>query len=352
MRAADHHNNFGALRLFFAALVVLSHAPWLVDGDLHREPLTRAFGTITFGDLAVDGFFLVSGYLVTQSWQSTADPLAYLWRRILRIYPGFVVASLVSLFIVGPLVGGDLSRLGAGGFATLAARMLVLQGPKLPGAFAALPVPHLNGSLWTIGFEFRCYLLVMLVGAIGLFRRRRLIAAAAGALLAASLVGPLAGLPPPVALVVGWLQVTVRFTALFAAGATFFLFRDLVVYSARLAFAAGAGLIAALFTPLAEIGVALFGGYLIFWAALHLKSRWLARINARADLSYGLYLYAWPLTNGLVLLFPGMSPWLIFAFTLAAGLGLAWVSWRLVEKPALNLKDAVPWRSVRMVVAR
>src|SRR5579863_1616176 len=86
------NNNFGFLRLLFAALVILSHSSELIDGNRSREILTRIFGTMSFAQLAVDSFFLISGYLITRSWILSESNSEYLIKRVMRIYPGYLVA--------------------------------------------------------------------------------------------------------------------------------------------------------------------------------------------------------------------------------------------------------------------
>ncbi len=179
------NNNFGAARLLLATAVILSHSPELIDGDRSREPLTRIFPALSFGSLAIDGFFLISGYLITQSFLSSPSPKIYLTKRILRIVPGFAAAFLISLLIFGPLGGGELFA-DPMLWAVNLKRLLLLQPPFLPTAFADSPYPALNGSMWSIAYEFRCYLAVLIVGIAGGFARRSLVLAGTLALVAAS----------------------------------------------------------------------------------------------------------------------------------------------------------------------
>jgi peptidoglycan/LPS O-acetylase OafA/YrhL len=136
-------NNLGALRLLLAALVILSHSSELVDGDRSREILTRVFGTLSFGELGVDGFFLISGYLITKSYQTSHSAGGFLLRRILRIYPGFVVSYVLCVFALGPFVGGPISHVSA---LRVVAEALSLHGPQVPGVFPETPYAVLNGS--------------------------------------------------------------------------------------------------------------------------------------------------------------------------------------------------------------
>ncbi|MBB5746300.1 acyltransferase family protein [Brevundimonas variabilis] len=167
----NRHNNFGTLRLLFASLVIASHTPELLDGDRSRELLTMLFGTLTFGGLAVNGFFLMSGYLITKSMDSDPDLVKFAVNRVARIVPGFFAAFWISILLVGPFVTmqpvytGDLmieNLLGS----------LILRTPTVPGAFEPAPIHHVNGALWTIAWEFLCYMAVAALGVVGLLNRR------------------------------------------------------------------------------------------------------------------------------------------------------------------------------------
>ena len=154
---AEHaFNNMGLLRVVLALLVIVAHS-FELTGGRSTELLVRAFGTLTFGEFAVDGFFLLSGFLITKSYQHSSSYLAYLRRRILRIYPGFVVAYSLCLLIVVPLSGAPPIAWTIRQCVKQVFRMLVLDPPSIDGAFPGLLVPQINLSMWTISYEFRCF---------------------------------------------------------------------------------------------------------------------------------------------------------------------------------------------------
>lgn len=328
-------NNIGALRLLFAALVVLGHAPDLsFGGTPSHEILMQVFGTLSFGGLAVQGFFLVSGYLVTKSLLTTRSLPDYLAKRVLRIFPGFAIASLVCILVVAPLAGGDL---GAVSPRSVIASILLLLPPEVPGAFAGLPFPVLNGAMWTIPCEFGCYLLLAALWGLRVLRNRRrflLLLASLGILLVMRWVL----FPnPPFSLGVTAFAEAVRLPFVFLCGAGFYLFRDRITLSAHGAGIAGLILLPLMFSrTLAEPAFTVFGGYLIFWFAFSVKPMRLSLLTNRIDPSYGLYLYAFPVQNLLVMALPGTSPWLLALGTLVVAGSLGVLSWILVERPALG----------------
>lgn len=331
-------NNFGFLRLLLAALVILAHSPVLVDGNRSRELLTRLFGTLTFGELAVDGFFLISGYLILKSFAQSSSYFEYLSKRVLRIYPGFIVAFVVSL-LIGSLAGGKIVGLAGQAF-----HALTLKEPIYDGAFRGLPRPELNGSMWTIAYEFRCYLLVMLLGVIGVLRNRKIYLVLTLALLICMTGQKVLQFEMPGIASVSSANVqnSVRFCSIFLCGGVFFLFRDRISYTWKAAVVAGTVLIPFMFiSHFAETALATLGGYLLFWFALHAKSERISRIGSKVDLSYGLYLYAWPIQKLLIWNFRHISPWMLFGLsTITAGM-CAYVSWTLIERPFLRLKGRI-----------
>src|SRR5204862_6156267 len=98
-------NNFGAMRLALAIVVLLIHmfAAFRGTWDAREVLMLPTGGQMDLGALAVNWFFAISGFLITLSWMRTPEMRTFLTKRVLRIYPGFLLASLISLLIVAPL---------------------------------------------------------------------------------------------------------------------------------------------------------------------------------------------------------------------------------------------------------
>ena len=353
-----HDNNFDFLRLFWAVLVLFSHCFALRQGGNSREPLAvLTNGQTTFGSLAVDAFFVISGFLITQSWLRSKGIADYLRKRALRIYPGFLVAALFCAVIVGPLASDSVAAYLHGFHLKVAARfvwsVLTLSQLMLPPVFMHLPSHgEINGSLWTIRYEFWCYLLVGALGMLGMLKRREAIA---GLFLAVLLLhtaqewsypgigqgndvlkaGLLHGLEIPL---LGNLDRWPRLLAFYLAGAVCFLYRERIPRSPRLAVASVLLLALCVRWGLNAM-LPLCGTYLLLYAAgsPHHIGKALTR---RADLSYGIYLYAYPVQQLLIqYLGVQINPFVLFVLAVPTVAAIAWLSWILVEKPALLRKQ-------------
>ena len=227
---AGRDNNFDALRFILASLVIFSHSyPFLLRNNGY-EPLARlTYGQKTAGEAAVEGFFILSGFLVTASWFRSRGCIDFLRKRARRIYPGFLVAVLLSGFLAGSLLAKEpwsyLKQIDA--------RRFLLRALNFEVPFDL----EINGSLWSIRYECCCYIAVVAIGILGLSRRRLVALAAAGstALYAAQLH---LGLILPGSRL-AWLSSAPehwpRVAACFWAGSAFFLYRDRVIHSSRLA---------------------------------------------------------------------------------------------------------------------
>jgi peptidoglycan/LPS O-acetylase OafA/YrhL len=338
MMTVSRKNNFNILRLALAVLVILSHAPELRDGNRGREILTNIFHTISFGEFAVDGFFLLSGYLIVQSWYS--DPFApqFLKKRVLRIYPGFIVASLVCALVVGPLGAEPGNYFSDLSVVWVTICMAALHGPILPPVFEGQPYPQVNGAMWTIWREFLCYMSVLALGSIGALKNRKHWGVVT-ILIFVVWIFEIFELRTPWDLINSILDDPVaRLAAMFYTGGCFYVYRDLVRYREKTAWLALLGLVALLFSKhAAEPALAIMGGYLLFFIAFKPISAF-ERLNKIPDVSYGVYLYGWPIEKLLLWYFPLISPWILFGAAVLACALLGYISWHWIEKPFLRLK--------------
>jgi peptidoglycan/LPS O-acetylase OafA/YrhL len=347
-------NSFGFLRWVLATSVIVGHSYPLGGFGGATDPLYDWTGTQeSFGGLAVAGFFIISGFLITRSWKSNPRVGRFIWHRFLRIFPAFWICLLVTAFLFAPFAWnrehGNLT-----GFLTEADPFsyvihnawLVMNQYEIGGLLGGTPYGTVgggvwNGSLWTLSYEFSCYLVVAVLGTVGLITRHRAFVAALTGLAYLVMVVGYAD-PAFVARVVPlfadiWIG---RFLFLFLLGALFALFADRIEINNRLALLAfvvcvatmwGGGWIALGYPALA---------YLLVWLAVRLP---LASFDRPGDFSYGTYIYAFPIQ--MLLAEVGVQRFGLPVYMLTA-IGVttiaAVLSWHLVEKHALRLKRWTP----------
>lgn len=305
--------NLDALRLVLAAAVVVSHAWPLALGPGTAEPLAALTGH-ALGGWAVGLFFFLSGLLVTAS--AERRPARAFWAaRARRIVPGLGAALLVTLGLAYASGAAAGPVEAAAWF--LRALTLVSIEHRLTDAFAANPYPLvLNGPLWSLFHEVAAYAVCFVFVALGGTRRP----AAVVALLTLSTLAALFAEALP-----GRIGTFAPLFAAFALGMAAHVLRDRLRLSPVLALAA---LPLALVAPW-PLAIAALG-----YAALTLSLRAPA-LRLSGDISYGVYIYGWPVAQMVVHLAPGIGPVALAATSLAATLPFAIASWHMVERPAL-----------------
>jgi peptidoglycan/LPS O-acetylase OafA/YrhL len=342
---SDRRNNFDALRLVAAASVVFSHSFLITEGTQDHEWLILLTGNQSIlGLVGVFVFFAISGFLVTQSFEQTGDAWRFLAKRALRIFPGLFVATTLSAFVLAPLV----TTLSVGAYLTNPAPWKYVIGNtlldqtvhELPGVmFVNNPVGlEINGSLWTLRLEFLMYLMVLVLGVL------RLLTARVALLLTVFGVACLHFHMLDEIEKWGWFFQLLSdwgwLVGFFAAGMALYKLRHTRIFDGRIALLALASLV--LSVPLHQFLVLfpLFGCYLALWLALNPR---LPVIPAArfGDLSYGVYIYGWPVEQAVIWLLGGRAAWWqVFLLALPTAATLAFFSWHLVESPALRLKPA------------
>jgi peptidoglycan/LPS O-acetylase OafA/YrhL len=335
-------NNIGAIRLILAIAVIYSHSFPLSLGKAFHDPLAAATrDQLNGGQLAVGLFFLLSGYLITKSWYASDSAAAFIRKRILRIYPGYLVALGISAMvgIVGAYpdslhylrqIYHHNERLLQ---AALTLQYGVLDGK---GAFPSNPYPDkINGSLWTLQPELLCYLCVVVAGAVGFLNRRHWIV---GACIVAHL-----GYAVNHIHLHGPDENVWRLFSFFGHGALFFIYRDRIPLRspAGLGIALAVLVIAAIVKPLLCLILPFAGGYWLFSLAFARHAP-LHRVFDRWDLSYGIYIYAFPVQQLCVWILGIRDPLLLFAASTPITAVMAWLSWTVVERPSLRRKSRRP----------
>ena len=316
--------------------------------------------------IAVYGFFGISGYLIAGS-ASKNSVGRYIWQRFLRIFPAFWVCLVVTAFALGAiaLAVDPLPHCGfvcylklhPGPFSFVYSNALL----KLNQVGVAGPQLNLaNGSLWTLFYEFLCYLLLAALSFVGVMRHRGWVALITLGIFAALLVTTLVpNLNSMFGLSLSIVPMNFMVLSLgFLGGTLIYLYRERVPDSVLLAIVCIVAFVATQYLPTgghqwfsrltpSNFGVFLLA-YPLLWLGAHLPFYW---IGSKNDYSYGVYIYAYPLTQLLISLgAERFGFWPFMLLTALATLAFAVASWWLIEKHALRLKKA-SWPTGRLLPA-
>lgn len=328
------NNALNALRLALAAEVMLFHSWPLTD----RTP-PAAISQIFFS-VGVDGFFAISGFLISASWLNDPRVRDYLVARALRILPAFYVCLVITAFVFAPLSvaiqGGSAAKLLLSnapiGYVLKNSAVAYLQ-PDVGGTPLGVPrAGRWNGSLWSLVWELLCYLAVAVIGIAGLANRRWV----SPAILALATVGTL--FVPPLALTETWTipQLAVRSAIMFSAGALLYQWRDKIPARWSLVAVSLVIVVASSQLPDYRTVAALPLAYTVVASGVLIHNK---HLRLRTDVSYGVYIYAFPVQQMLAICgLAWLNPVAFFALSVLGTLPLALLSWFLVEKPARSLK--------------
>ncbi len=324
------------VRLLMALGVLLGHSFVVFLGRAEGpEPLILFNITISYA--AVNGFFILSGLLITRSFDRRPDILRFVVARALRLFPALIVLTLMAILVFGPAFTPlspmayltdtqtwrylcDVLTFGN----TSGGPALIFPNNPYPGEFSA--------SLWTLRYEVFAYGGSILIGMIGLARSRgRVLGLFVLSVLAFMVVRTIPeGFPKP------FMDLT-RLSSAYLLGATLYAWRHSIRISPKLAL--GMVMLAFLFGPTASyeimLNFALAGGVLLI--GFGLPSSWasLARIP---DLSYGIYIWQWPIMQSLYHLGYAQNAYVMMAMALPLSALIAALSWYGIEKPALGYK--------------
>lgn len=338
----SRENNLNFIRLIAATSVAFAHSFALLNGE---APLIWG-GLVNsgmFGFVAVAVFFGLSGFLITQSFDRRRSWFQFLEARWLRIFPGLFFSCLLTTILVSQFVKHqglealvDIKnwRQTFGAF--------FFDYNYLDGSFDTNPTHGVNGSLWTLPIEFRMYLFVLVFGSLGLIMRRYWFLGFAIVMLLCGIFHfePVTGHVWPILFKIrNFSSSYYSLPFCFILGMLAYLFRERVQLNLWLATAA---LIACYyFNHWAMVSVSFV--YAAFAFGYHPRA-YLTRLNFSADLSYGIYVLAFPIQQTLIFTGFRHEPHLFFLLTMVCTVPAALVSWYGFEKPGLRLKGKLTKR--------
>ena len=331
-----HDNFFTPLRLAFASLVVLGHAYVIGLRDATMEP--SVLYHYSFSYLAVNLFFIASGFLVTKSMVYRGDTPSFISARVLRIFPALIIHVLFVMLIIGPLATkaplAEFFSDPSWYLQPIKVLTFLDTDMTMPRIFETNGEQLGSAPLWTLRFEVLAYIGTLAVFSLGMLRKKWMVLSQFVLPSLGWIIGVSFGLFEHVPATI---ENLFRFGIAYGLGATIYAYRD------RLSFSwLALGTLAVASYLLRETAVVeVIVNTLLAWVVFRIaylrmpRFKWMQRIP---DLSYGIYIYHWCVLQLLFYWVPHLSVLELFALSFPPTVGLAALSWYIIEKPALRSK--------------
>lgn len=345
-KRVNKNNNFDFLRFVFAILVVVSHAYPLSGSSESAQWIYQITnGQIVYAKIGLDGFFIISGFFIFKSLQRSSSINNYLKKRFLRLFPGLFFVLLLTLIAVPFLYNSDIPFCSNKEFLTYLPNNFSLYGfqPLITGVFDNNPYHSINGSLWTLRYEFSLYVVLVLLYFFRdnkkLIRMLLLFAFSTLFLVHVIFFG-------------GFMELTIlgmkgnhilNFGAYFVAGSLLASFGfDRIKNRQQSFFIVSITIVALL------ILVSIYFNYYnyvkhIFFTIIvlligYMPIKILSDFRKIGDMSYGIYIYSFPIAQ-IMMYFFSLSTYELMVYSILVSIVFGFLSWHLIEKKVLRYKN-------------
>jgi len=334
------NNNFDFLRFLFALFVVISHA-YALSGttEEHSGVNWLSNGQLSFSQIGLNGFFIISGYFIFQSLERSKSLSDYYIKRFLRLFPALLVVLFMSLILTAFVYMGKVSFLKNIEVYTYIPYNLSLYGfqSSIKGVFDANAYHSINGSLWTIRYEFSLYIALSLLFFI---RNLKIIVSY---LLSLTFFG---------------FYISYNFYLSKFGGSNFMNLLGLHVLNLGTFFIAGSVLASFKLEKIKNKKIFLLLNSIVFLSSLYfncydllkhivlpflvlllgfLPVRGIKGFGKLGDASYGIYIYSFPIQQTLIWFFK-VDASILMIYSILLSIVFGYLSWHLIEKRALRLK--------------
>lgn len=327
-------SNVSFMRFIAALFVIYSHSFVLSTGSDAGELfmyITRL--NYKFSHIALTIFFLFGGFYITKSFIDSKSIFKYFKSRILRIFPPLIMLVLITVFVVGPI------------FTTLELKdyfshpdtykylknILLTFTDGLPGVFTNLKIHSINGALWTLIFEFNCYIFVAILGVLGILKKKEITLGISCFIWFIYIFRNNIFASDFVFLNMGFFNL-LWFLSIFSIGMVFYLFKDSIKIDGKIAIACFLIVCICFCIGVYDEAVTFFGAYPLIYLAYSPKIK-MPKLKHIGDISYGIYLYGFLIQVMIISLFGGtMHPYLNLLLTYIIVIPVAYLSSISVER--------------------